>query len=36
MKNYDETHYIYFDMVDEWLSVAEFRFLFDWKLDDNG
>lgn len=36
MKNYDTTHYIYFDMVDEWLKPCEFKFLFDWKLDDNG
>ena len=36
MKNYDENHFIYFDMVDDWLATAEFQFLFDWRMEDNG
>ena len=36
MQNYDRNHYVYFDLVDEWLSSSEFPFLFDWKLNDDG
>lgn len=36
MRNYDENHFLYFDLVDDWLSKADFPFLFDWRLEDDG
>ena len=36
MSQYDNHHYVYYDLVDEWLKPAEFPFLIDWRMDDNG
>jgi hypothetical protein len=27
---------VYFDKVDDWLEPAQFPFVIDWKMDDNG
>lgn len=36
MKNFNDHHFCYFDMTDNWMSFAEFPFLIDWKIDNNG
>jgi len=36
VKNYDEHHFVYFDKVDDWYKPAQFPFVIDWKINDNG
>lgn len=36
MSQYDNHHYVYYDLVDEWLKPTEFPFLIDWRMDDDG
>lgn len=36
MHNYDSNHFVYFDLVDNWMERSKFPFLIDWRLDDQG
>ena len=36
MSQYDNHHYVYYDLVDEWYMSTEFPFVIDWKMDNNG
>ena len=36
MTNFDNHHFVYYDLVDDWMSFSEFPFLIDWKMDDEG
>lgn len=36
MHNYDPRHFVYFDLVDNWMAPSAFPFLIDWKMDENG
>lgn len=34
--NYDEHHFVYFDIVDDWQTSTKFPYVFDWTINDAG